>query len=84
MNKKIVASVLVVAGAFLLGGVSVKAISYLPWTKNIYSVSRAEESICNGVSCVPPTVSVFDDADNKCYVVAYDSSTKYAISCVKR
>lgn len=53
----------------------------LPWTNHIYNIPNANEG--------HSTVSVFDDADNKCYI-AQGYSTGVAvhmpvsISCVKR
>lgn len=69
-----------VAVAVLAFGATVAAQRYieLPWTNNIYKVSDRENR--------RPTVSVFDDAENKCYVVTgYGASMgdTVAISCVE-
>lgn len=50
----------------------------LPWTNNIYHVPRMERDD-NG--SVTPTVSVFDNQDDKCYVLK--SHEGVAMSCVK-
>lgn len=57
------------------------AASYqLPWAKNIYRVGSVEPGTA--------TVSVFDDANNKCYVLSdrapYDKPVPVAISCVAK
>lgn len=84
MKQLILGITIGVAAGLLLGGTAVYA-GYVetPWTKNIYNVSDVEE--ING-SSVGHTVSVFDDGDNKCYVVnaKYVSGRSPAISCVKR
>lgn len=76
---------LAVIGATIVGG----AIAYAnfiedPWTKNIYNVSDPSKNESGGES--RQSVSVFDDADNKCYVVTTraQSGTDVAISCVRR
>lgn len=51
---------------------------FLPWTKSIYRISDFNQS---------PSVSVFDDGDNKCYVASSrefsGDTAPLAISCVK-
>lgn len=77
MKKKIIIGTALIA-VFVLGGVTTYAATYeLGWTKNIYNISQIERGFGSSGS-----VSVFDDGDNKCYVVS-DSNVK-GISCVKR
>ncbi|WP_407107282.1 hypothetical protein [Rhodococcus aetherivorans] len=79
-NKLVIIAGAVVI-AVLASTATVAAARYveLPWTNNIYLVSDREAT--------KPTVSVFDDADNKCYVVTkwntYDGDS-VAIDCVER
>ena len=74
-------TILFLALAFIIGGTTVSAAQYirLPWTKNIYGVSSPEDNAS--------TVSVFDDGDNKCYVLSSSASRTYgatSISCVRK
>ena len=78
MNKKKLAAA-IIGVALLSSSVTIAATYELPWTKNIYNVSDPEKS----------TVSVFDDQDNKCYVLTGKKDGNLgippvAISCVKR
>ncbi len=76
MKKVVLVAAIAVLLALPAGAYAAQFIT-LPWTNNIYNVSETEES--------NSTVSVFDDGDNKCYVVIkYASSGGTAISCVKR
>lgn len=82
MKQLILGTTIGVAAGLLLGSTAVYAATQvieLPWTKNIYTVSDN----ANRTSAV----SVFDDQENKCYVVQATSEkidTPVAISCVKR
>lgn len=81
MNKKKLA-LAIIGVALLSSSVTFAATYELPWTKNIYNVSDTDKNY-------NPSVSVFDDADNKCYVVRAEtgsslSQDSVAISCVKR
>lgn len=53
----------------------------LPWSNNIYNISDVEHGVSG-------SVSVFDDGDNKCYIVRQNFDTSIGatvnISCVKR
>lgn len=65
------AALLLVLVSFTTGAVASES---LPWANQIYQTRKAK-------------VWVFDDQDNKCYVVdriSLDSSTSSSISCVKR
>ncbi len=69
----------VMLGALLVVPVGAFAAQYtqLPWTANIYKISSPEGAI--------DTVSVFDDAGNKCYVInsGVNPNAGRTISCVK-
>ena len=76
---------LAVIGATIVGGATAYAnFIEAPLTKNIYNVSAPSKNEGGGAS--RQSVSVFDDADNKCYVVTtrVQSGTDVAISCVRR
>ena len=80
--------IIVTVSALLLGGgVVYAAPKYAPWTNNIYSVSDSEENYSPGASGGKrnvDTVSVFDDAGNKCYVLTRANDDQaISISCVK-
>lgn len=85
MKSKLVIIVGAVVVAGLASTATVAAARYieLPWTNNIYNVSSSDKD-ARGV-----TVSVFDDAGNKCYVVqasglgSISSSKAVAIDCVE-
>lgn len=79
-KRKTVLLTAILTAAVLVPVTSVAAMTVnieLPWTKNIYNVSDTDKF--NGTS-----VSVFDDQDNKCYVVYETAAANPAISCVKR
>ncbi|MCF8783216.1 hypothetical protein [Rhodococcus ruber] len=77
MKSKLVIITGAVVIAALASTATVAAARYveLPWTNNIYLVSDHEQG-------GQPTVSVFDDAGNKCYVVRGYGGT-VAIDCVE-
>ena len=80
MKSKLVIIVGAVVVAGLASTATVAAARYieLPWTNNIYKVSDREDR--------QPTVSVFDDAGNKCYVVTgwtVAHGDAVAIDCVE-
>lgn len=85
MSKKHIAlATMSVFGVAMLSSAATLAATYnLPWTKNIYNVSDTEWDNRNS------TVSVFDDRDNKCYIVrAVDSvwqksPDSVSISCMR-
>lgn len=79
MKRKLLIAAGILGIAALSSSATYAATRELPWTNNIYNVSDPENHT--------PTVSVFDDGNNKCYVVRSDSlgqsPDSMAISCLK-
>lgn len=79
---------IVIIGVAVLASAGTASADYivhtLSWTKNIYVVSDPEPVNCGGIACQPNTVSTFDNAGNRCYMVKASSNDQPAnISCVR-
>lgn len=84
MSKKLIIGLLTIWGVLLLSGTAVYAVTHLPNTENIFTISDVDDcdnGIGGSTRCA--TISTFKHNGNRCYVIANRNGGVETMSCVR-